>query len=85
VWRVAANVLNKRSRTADKVWSSNFVVGLCDYSQTISQRLIFVNVKMDLQEVECGGGGGCMDWGELVQDKDRWQAVVRAVMKHRVT
>ena len=27
MWRVAANKLNKQSRTADKVWSSNLGVG----------------------------------------------------------
>jgi len=35
---------------------------------------------MDIQEVECGD----MDWTELAHDKDRWWALVNAVMNLRV-
>jgi len=38
------------------------------------------NIRMDLQEVGCG----CVDWMELAQDRDRWCALVSAVMNLRV-
>jgi hypothetical protein len=38
------------------------------------------NIKMDIQDV----GGGCGDWMELAQDRDKWRALVSTVKNFRV-
>jgi hypothetical protein len=38
------------------------------------------NIKVELQEVGCGG----IDWIDLAKDRDRWRAVVNRVMNLRV-
>jgi len=37
------------------------------------------NIRMNLREVGCG----CLNWMELAQDRDRWRALVSAVMNLR--
>jgi len=37
------------------------------------------NIKVELQEEGCRG----MDWIDLAQNRDRWRALVNAVMKRR--
>jgi len=46
----------------------------------ISMRRWEDNIKMDIQEVGCGG----MDWIELAQVLGRWRELVNAVMNLRV-
>ena len=38
------------------------------------------NIKMDLQEV----GGGCGDWVDLAEGRERWRALVSTVVNLRV-
>jgi hypothetical protein len=37
------------------------------------------NIKMDLQEVECG----VIDWIDLAEDRNSWRALVNVVMNSR--
>ena len=62
----------------------DFLYKFCLKHLLIINRDIIINVlcrsSVDLQEV----GGGCEDWMELAQDRDRWRALVSTVMNLRV-
>ena len=54
---------------------------LCERDNLEGPGLKGDNIKMDLQEV----GWGSKDWIDLTNNKDRWQAVVNAVLNLRVS
>jgi len=44
IWRVAANILNKQSRTADKAWSTSLGFGCCANNASPKNRIMLRNV-----------------------------------------
>jgi hypothetical protein len=65
--------LMRRGEACTGFWWGNLKEG--DHSRDPGMRWED-NIKMDLQEVGCGG----VDWIALAQDRDRWLALVTAVM-----
>jgi len=70
--RVAANKLNKQSRTADEGWSSSWGVGRGANNLPVKH--------LCYETFTCG----YMDWIGLAQDRDRWRTLVSAVVNLRV-
>ncbi len=64
-------------RGVNKVW-----VGKPVGKRTLGRprRRLEDNIKLDLEE----DGRGCGDWMELVQDRDRWRALVSTLRNFRV-
>ena len=56
------------------------LVGKPEGKRPLGRRKRKDNIKTDLQQVV----GGCGDWMELAQDRDRWWALVSMVMNLRV-
>jgi hypothetical protein len=58
------------------------LVGKPEGKETIggSRRRWKDNIKRDLQDV----GGGCVDWMERAEDRDRWRTIVSTVMNFQI-
>jgi hypothetical protein len=70
------------ARTGEKRNAYRILVGKPEGKRQLGRprRRWVDNIKMDLREVGWDG----MDWIDLAQDRDRWRALVNAVMNLRV-
>ena len=70
------------ARMGEEGWVYRVLVGKPEGKRPLGRprRRWVDNIRMDLQEVECG----YMDWIGLAQDRDRWRTLVSAVMNLRV-
>jgi hypothetical protein len=68
IWRIAANILNKQSQTADKGSRGGPPAWGLD------------SIKIDLIEIGWVG----MDWIDLTEDRGQWRALVNMVMNPKV-
>jgi hypothetical protein len=70
------------ARMGEERWVHRVLVGKSEGKRPLgrSRRRLEDNINMDSQEV----GGGCGDWMELAQDRDRCRALVSTVKNLRV-
>jgi hypothetical protein len=85
IWRVAGNILNKQSWTADKGWSCSLNIGRvlterkkhCTKCHRVPRTSIDSLARGEVQkEIYTETGREDVDWIHLAQDRDHWRAVM---------
>jgi hypothetical protein len=91
-WRLAANILNKQSRTDNKGWPSSLGVGSGVNNPSPRKRNLLRKLLKSLglgrdsldKRPKLWNTGGDVDWIGLAKDRNRWRAVVNSVLNLRV-
>ena len=89
ICRVAANILNKQSRTADKAWSSSLGIGRGANNFSPQKHIMLPTIHKESLGLGLIIWPGSwmwrgMDWIGLSEDRDRWRTLVITVMNLRV-
>jgi hypothetical protein len=83
---IAANILNEQSRTANEGWSSSFGIGRGangPHRKNVSYNNFFLEEPRSWTDILLRPKQR-LDWIELARDRDRWRALVNAVINIRV-
>jgi len=89
IWRVTANIVNKKSQTADNGWPFKFGVGRgvnnsSPYEKKNLSRNVTQGLGLRLWSDVGSGKWKRVDWTHRAQGKDKRQALVNTVLNLRV-